>query len=62
MLSSIFVDRPRLAIVIAIVTTIEPVHLEFFPDGIEGITRAKAEIFSGVEPGGTAIVPFETEI
>ncbi|WP_029076192.1 UDP-N-acetylmuramoylalanyl-D-glutamyl-2,6-diaminopimelate--D-alanyl-D-alanine ligase [Kaistia adipata] len=41
---------------VAIVTTIEPVHLEFFPDGIDGITRAKAEIFSGVEPGGSVIL------
>jgi UDP-N-acetylmuramoyl-tripeptide--D-alanyl-D-alanine ligase len=31
------------------------VHLEYF-DSIEAIARAKAEIFSGLEPGGTAIV------
>jgi UDP-N-acetylmuramoyl-tripeptide--D-alanyl-D-alanine ligase len=37
----------------AIITTVEPVHLEFF-SGIEGIADAKAEIFSGVEPGGVA--------
>lgn len=41
---------------VAIITTIEPVHLEFFPDGVDGITRAKAEIFSGVEPGGSVIL------
>ncbi|BCP54435.1 UDP-N-acetylmuramoyl-tripeptide--D-alanyl-D-alanine ligase [Kaistia sp. 32K] len=41
---------------VAIVTTIEPVHLEFFPDGVDGITRAKAEIFSGVVPGGSVIL------
>ncbi len=40
----------------AIVTTIEPVHLEHFPDGIDGIVRAKAEIFLGVEPGGAALL------
>lgn len=40
----------------AIITTIEPVHSEFFPDGIAGITRAKAEIFAGIEPGGAAIL------
>src|ERR1700744_5480948 len=35
---------------IAIITTVEPVHLEFFA-GIEAIADAKAEIFTGVEPG-----------
>ncbi len=40
---------------VAIVTTVEPVHLEYFKD-VEGIARAKAEIFSGVEPGGAAII------
>ncbi|MBN9024572.1 MAG: UDP-N-acetylmuramoylalanyl-D-glutamyl-2,6-diaminopimelate--D-alanyl-D-alanine ligase [Rhizobiales bacterium] len=41
---------------VAIITNIEAVHLEFFPDGVDGIARAKAEIFSGVEPGGAAIL------
>jgi UDP-N-acetylmuramoyl-tripeptide--D-alanyl-D-alanine ligase len=40
---------------VAIITTIEPVHLEFFPS-IEGIADAKAEIFSGIEPGGAAVL------
>ena len=40
----------------AIVTTVEPVHLEHFADGIDGIVAAKAEIFTGVEPGGAAIL------
>lgn len=40
---------------VAIVTTVEPVHLEFF-SGIEAIADAKAEIFSGVEPGGAAVL------
>jgi len=40
---------------VAIVTTVEPVHLEFF-DSVEAISRAKGEIFSGVEPGGAAII------
>jgi UDP-N-acetylmuramoyl-tripeptide--D-alanyl-D-alanine ligase len=40
---------------IAIITTVEPVHLEFFA-GIEAIADAKAEIFAGLEPGGTAIL------
>jgi UDP-N-acetylmuramoyl-tripeptide--D-alanyl-D-alanine ligase len=40
---------------VAIVTTVEPVHLEFF-SGIEAIADAKAEIFAGVEPGGAAVL------
>jgi UDP-N-acetylmuramoyl-tripeptide--D-alanyl-D-alanine ligase len=40
---------------IAIVTTVEPVHLASFPS-VEAIAEAKAEIFSGLEPGGTAII------
>lgn len=40
---------------VAIITTVEPVHLEFF-DSVEGIAEAKAEIFAGLEPGGTAIL------
>jgi UDP-N-acetylmuramoyl-tripeptide--D-alanyl-D-alanine ligase len=40
---------------ISIITTVEPVHLEFF-SGIEAIADAKAEIFAGVEPGGAAVL------
>ena len=50
--------RPLTAMVrphAAIVTTVEPVHLEFFPS-VEAIADAKAEIFGGIEPGGTAII------
>jgi UDP-N-acetylmuramoyl-tripeptide--D-alanyl-D-alanine ligase len=43
--------RPHLAII----TTVEPVHLEFF-SGIEAIADAKAEIFAGVEPGGAVVL------
>jgi UDP-N-acetylmuramoyl-tripeptide--D-alanyl-D-alanine ligase len=39
----------------AIITTVEPVHLEFFRS-VEEIADAKAEIFLGVEPTGAAIV------
>jgi UDP-N-acetylmuramoyl-tripeptide--D-alanyl-D-alanine ligase len=39
----------------AIVTTVEPVHLEYF-DSVEAIARAKGEIFLGLEPGGSAII------
>ncbi len=40
---------------IAIITTVAPVHLGFF-ESVEEIADAKAEIFSGLEPGGTAIL------
>jgi UDP-N-acetylmuramoyl-tripeptide--D-alanyl-D-alanine ligase len=40
---------------IAIITTVEPVHLEFFA-GIEAIADAKAEIFEGLEPGGAVVL------
>src|ERR1700744_4246251 len=40
---------------IAVITTVESVHLEFF-SGIEAIADAKAEIFSGVEAGGAVVL------
>jgi UDP-N-acetylmuramoyl-tripeptide--D-alanyl-D-alanine ligase len=40
---------------VAIVTAIEPVHLEYF-GSLEKIADAKAEIFSGLEPGGAAVL------
>jgi UDP-N-acetylmuramoyl-tripeptide--D-alanyl-D-alanine ligase len=40
---------------VAVITTVEPVHLEFF-SGIEAIADAKAEIFAGLEPGGAAVL------
>ena len=40
---------------VALITTIEPVHLEYFAS-VKAIARAKAEIFLGVEPGGAAIL------
>ena len=40
---------------VAIVTTIAPVHLEFFGT-LEAIADAKAEIFFGLEPGGAAVL------
>jgi UDP-N-acetylmuramoyl-tripeptide--D-alanyl-D-alanine ligase len=40
---------------IAIITTVEPVHLEFFRD-VEAIADAKAEIFLGVVPDGVAVL------
>lgn len=40
---------------VAIITTVQPVHLEYF-DSVEKIAKAKAEIFEGLEPGGVAIL------
>jgi UDP-N-acetylmuramoyl-tripeptide--D-alanyl-D-alanine ligase len=40
---------------VAVITTVEPVHLEFF-SGIEAIADAKAEIFEGVEAGGAVVL------
>jgi UDP-N-acetylmuramoyl-tripeptide--D-alanyl-D-alanine ligase len=39
-----------------VVTTVGPVHVENFPDGEEGVARAKAEIFQGLAPGGVAVL------
>jgi UDP-N-acetylmuramoyl-tripeptide--D-alanyl-D-alanine ligase len=46
---------------IAIITTIAPVHVGNFDNGMEGIADAKAEIFEGVEPGGAAIINRDNE-
>ena len=43
---------------VAVITTVAAVHMEFFANE-EAIADAKAEIFAGLEPGGTAIVPFD---
>lgn len=40
---------------VAVVTTVAAVHLENF-GSVAGIAAAKAEIFQGLEPGGTAIL------
>ncbi|MEP6784955.1 MAG: UDP-N-acetylmuramoyl-tripeptide--D-alanyl-D-alanine ligase [Sphingomonadales bacterium] len=45
---------------VAVVTTVAPAHIEFFPTGLEGIADAKGEIFEGLEPGGTAVIPFDS--
>jgi UDP-N-acetylmuramoyl-tripeptide--D-alanyl-D-alanine ligase len=41
---------------VAIVTSIAPAHIENL-GSIEAIADAKGEIFQGLEPGGTAIIP-----
>ncbi len=38
------------------ITNVGPVHTENFPDGEEGVARAKAEIFAGLTPGGVAVL------
>ncbi len=40
---------------IAVITTVEPVHLEYF-GSVERIADAKAEIFEGLEPEGIALL------
>jgi UDP-N-acetylmuramoyl-tripeptide--D-alanyl-D-alanine ligase len=44
---------------VAIVTTVEAVHLAAFRD-LAGIAREKAAIFTGLEPGGVAILNRDT--
>ena len=39
----------------ALITTIAPAHTEAF-SGLDGVADAKAEIFQGLEPGGTAVL------
>jgi UDP-N-acetylmuramoyl-tripeptide--D-alanyl-D-alanine ligase len=40
---------------VAVITAVEPVHLEYF-GSLEKIADAKAEIFSGLTPGGAAVL------
>ncbi len=44
---------------VAVITTIAPAHIENL-GSIEAIAQAKAEIFEGLEPGGTAIIPYDS--
>ena len=44
---------------IALITNVYPMHIEFF-DSFEGIAEAKAEIFEGLKPGGTAVINEDT--
>ena len=43
---------------IAIITGIGPVHLELL-GSIENVAAAKAEVLADLEPGGTAVVPYD---
>ncbi len=44
---------------IVIITTIAPAHAGFF-NSVEAIADAKGEICEGLEPGGVAILPFDS--
>ena len=39
-----------------VVTSVAPVHLEFFPEGIAGIARAKYELIASLPPSGAAFL------
>ncbi|MBS0273837.1 MAG: UDP-N-acetylmuramoyl-tripeptide--D-alanyl-D-alanine ligase [Proteobacteria bacterium] len=45
---------------VALVTTIAPAHLEFFGN-CEAIADAKSEVFEGILPGGSALIPADSE-
>jgi UDP-N-acetylmuramoyl-tripeptide--D-alanyl-D-alanine ligase len=40
----------------AIVSNVAPVHIEFFPDGLAGIARAKYELIEALPPNGIAVL------
>lgn len=44
---------------VALVTTVAAAHIEYF-DSVEAIADAKGEIFQGLQPGGTAVIPFDS--
>jgi UDP-N-acetylmuramoyl-tripeptide--D-alanyl-D-alanine ligase len=43
----------------AVVSNVGPVHLEFFPDGIAGIARAKYELIEALPQDGIAVLNFD---
>ncbi|TIX51371.1 UDP-N-acetylmuramoyl-tripeptide--D-alanyl-D-alanine ligase [Alteraurantiacibacter aquimixticola] len=45
---------------VAVITTIAPAHIENL-GSMEAIAAAKAEIFAGLEKGGTAVIPADSE-
>jgi len=40
----------------AVVSNVAPVHIEFFPDGLAGIARAKYELVESLPPDGVAML------
>ena len=45
---------------VAVITAIASAHIEHL-GSLEAIADAKAEVFEGLTPGGTAIIPFDTQ-
>jgi len=43
----------------AVVSNVGPVHLEFFPDGIAGVARAKYELIAALPEDGLAVLNFD---
>jgi UDP-N-acetylmuramoyl-tripeptide--D-alanyl-D-alanine ligase len=43
----------------AVVSNVGPVHLEFFPDGIAGVARAKYELIEALPEDGVAVLNFD---
>lgn len=46
---------------VAVITWVANAHIEYFADGEPGIARAKTEIFEGLEAGGTAVWPYDSQ-
>ncbi len=45
----------------AVVSNVAPVHMEFFPDGLAGIARAKYELIEALPADGVAVLNFDDE-
>ena len=43
----------------AVVSNVAPVHMEFFPDGLPGIARAKYELVEALAEDGVAVLNFD---
>jgi UDP-N-acetylmuramoyl-tripeptide--D-alanyl-D-alanine ligase len=43
----------------AVVSNVAPVHMEFFPDGLPGIARAKYELVEALPADGVAVLNFD---